>query len=97
MIQGIKIVLPTPAFKVLPAQSQKPLVKLYKTMLTEDYKRYLKFHSSKERQTDFIFSGGLKSAYDLREMEGLRLVWNFIKKINFYSTKIKVNNQSIYK
>ena len=55
--------------EVLPAQSQKPLVKLYKTMLTEDYKRYLKFHSSKERQTDFIFSGGLKSAYDLREIE----------------------------
>lgn len=55
--------------EVLPAQSQKPLVKLFKTMLTEDYKRYLKFHSSKERQTDFIFSGGLKSAYDLRELE----------------------------
>ena len=42
----------------------------------KEYKRYLKFHSSKERQTDFIFSGGLKSAYDLREMENLNALSN---------------------
>ena len=57
---------------VLPSQSQKPIVKLYKTVLTEEYKRYLKFHSSKEKQTDFIFSGGLKSVHDMRELENMK-------------------------
>ena len=41
--------------------------KLYKTALSEEYKRFLKFHASKEKQTDFIFSGGLKSAHDIQE------------------------------
>merc|ERR1711885_6022 len=54
--------------EVLPVQNTKPIVKLYKTALSEEYKRFLKFHASKEKQTDFIFSGGLKSATDIQQM-----------------------------
>merc|ERR1712147_502549 len=46
--------------EVLPVQNTKPIVK--------EYKRFLKFHASKEKQTDFIFSGGLKSATDIQQM-----------------------------
>merc|ERR1712212_133636 len=54
--------------EVLPVQNTKPIVKLYKTALSEEYKRFLKFHASKEKQADFIFSGGLKSATDIQQI-----------------------------